>query len=117
MQLPPESSEQRSEMLDPHRREDRQDAATEIAGRLAQKGLDVDSDEDSAVLADLMSAVERFEAAVIWRGGDPMVNMPSSTDPENRAYVLPERTSGETLQVYAGRVDDAAAGLEGPRIA
>ena len=117
MQLPPESSEQRSEMLDPHRREERDEAATAIAGRLAQKGLDVSSSEDSAVLADLLSAVERFEAAVIWRGGDPMVNMPSSTDPEDPAYVLPPRNGDEALEAYTHRVTSAAAALEGPRIA
>lgn len=117
MQLPPESSEQRSEMLDPHRKEEREGAATEIAGRLAQKGLEVSSSEDSAMLADLLSAVERFEAAVIWRGGDPMVNMPTSTDPENPAYVLPERNGDESLEAYATRVGTAAAALEGPRIA
>ncbi|MEO5579536.1 MAG: hypothetical protein ABIR58_02690 [Gemmatimonadaceae bacterium] len=116
MQLPPESSEQRSEMLDPHRTEDRQDAATEIAGRLAQKGLDISATEDSALLADLLSAVERFEAAVIWRGGDPMVNMPDSTDPEDPAYVLPSRSADESLEAYITQVGTAAAALEGPRL-
>ena len=117
MQLRPEGSEQRSEMLDPHRKEERDDAATAIAGRLAQKGLDVNSSEDSAVLADLLSAVERFEAAVIWRGGDPMVNMPSSTDPQDPSYVLPAHTANESLEAYVRRVTSAAAALEGPRIA
>lgn len=116
MQLPPENSEQFSEMLDSHRSEDRADVATEIAGRLAQKGVDVSADEDSALLADLMSAVDRFEAAVIWRGGDPMVNMPSSTDPEDVAYVVPLRSEDESMESYIERVGAAAGALEGPRV-
>ncbi|MGI9045105.1 MAG: hypothetical protein ACR2GK_13420 [Gemmatimonadaceae bacterium] len=111
-----ESSEQLNEMLDPHRREEREAAAIEIAGRLMQKGLDVSSaEEDSAVLADLLSAVERFENAVINRGGDPMVNMPDSRDPQDPAFVLPKRRDDESLAAYIGHVDEATAMLEQPR--
>ncbi|MBA2707743.1 MAG: hypothetical protein H0U59_08080 [Gemmatimonadaceae bacterium] len=112
MHLPPESSEQRSEMLDPHRREKRADAATEITGRLLQKGVEVDAAEDPAVLADLFTAVERFESAVIEAGGDPMVNMPTSTDPESPDFVLPPRSADESLDSYAARIDEAAETLE-----
>lgn len=115
MHLPPENSEQRSEMLDPHRREDREDAATEIAGRLAQKGLDISADEDSALLADLLTAVERFEAAVIWRGGDPMVNMPSTAEPQDPDFVLPAKSVDKSIEAYARQVNEAAGALEGPR--
>ncbi|MEO5904646.1 MAG: hypothetical protein ABIQ55_11570, partial [Gemmatimonadaceae bacterium] len=82
MSLPPETSEQRSEMLDPHRSEERASAATEIAGRLHQKGIELSAGEDPAMLADLLTAVEKFEAAVEARGGDLMVNSPDSTDPQ-----------------------------------
>ncbi len=111
----PESSEEFSEMLDPHRREEREAAATEIAGRLAQKGVDVSADEDSAILADLLSAVERFENAVINRGGDLMVNMPTSTDPQDPAFVLPRRSDDESLADYVAHIDEATALLEQPR--
>ena len=77
-----ESSEQFSEMLDPHRREERTAAATEIAGRIRQKGVDVSPEEDPAILADLLSAIERFENAVINRGGDLMVNTPPPVVPK-----------------------------------
>ncbi|HVF40573.1 MAG TPA: hypothetical protein VM939_11800 [Gemmatimonadaceae bacterium] len=113
MQLPPEGSEQQSEMLDPHRREDREDAATEISGRLLQKGIEVETDEDSAILADLLTAVDRFESAVTEAGGDPMVNMPTSTDPQNPDFVVPARTADESLEAYTRRINDGAEKLEG----
>ncbi len=112
MNLPPESSEQRSEMLDPHRREERKSAATEITGRLFQKGIDVSDSEDPSTLADLLSAVERFEAAVEKRGGDLMVNTPSSSDPQNPDFVVPAKEAGETLDAYIGRIDVATAALD-----
>ena len=115
METPRDSSEQFSEMLDPHRREERESAATEMAGRLFQKGLDISSDEDPALLADLMSAVERFENAVICRGGDLMVNMPTSTDPQDPAFVLPQRKDDESLVAYVRHIDEATAMLEEPR--
>lgn len=115
MGTPRESSEQFSEMLDPHRREERAAAATEVAGRLAQKGVEVSADEDPAILADLLSAVERFENAVINRGGDLMVNMPDSSDPQDPAFVLPKRRDDESLAAYVGHIDEATAMLEEPR--
>ncbi|MDO8502058.1 MAG: hypothetical protein Q7S20_09450 [Gemmatimonadaceae bacterium] len=111
MHLPPDGSELRNEMLDPHRRQERADAATEISGRLLQKGVEVSADEDAAQLADLLSAVELFENAVIERGGDLMVNMPSSTDPQNPEFVLPPRTADEDLTAYIRRISDAAKQL------
>lgn len=112
MHLPPESSEQRSEMLDPHRREERKGAATEITGRLLQKGVDVSDTEDPAVLADLLSAVERFESAVQKRGGDLMINSPESTDPQNPDFVVPSKKNSEALEAYIRRIDEATARLD-----
>jgi hypothetical protein len=59
-----EDSESLDEILDPHREEEREAAAMELSGRLAQKGIEVGSDEDPGQLADLLSAVEEFERAV-----------------------------------------------------
>ncbi len=113
MRVPPDSSEQFNEMLDPHRREEIAGAAIEITGRLLQQGIEVSSDEDSGLLADLLSAVERFEAAVINRGGDLMVNSPTSSDPQNSEYVVPLRVADETFESYVRRVNEAADTLEG----
>ena len=112
MNLPPESSEQRSEMLDPHRRDERDSAATEITGRLLQKGIEVSTEEDPALLADLLSAVEKFESAVEARGGDLMVNSPDSADPQNPNFVVPSRNADESLEGYIRRVNEAADNLE-----
>jgi hypothetical protein len=111
MSLPPESSEQRSEMLDPHRREERSSAATEITGRLFQHGIDVSDSEDPALLADLLSAVESFEAAVEARGGDLMVNTPNSADPQNPEFVVPSRKADENIENYIRRINEAAEKL------
>jgi hypothetical protein len=115
MQMPRDRSDQIDDMLDPHRREEIAGAAIEVSGRLLQKGIEASPDEDSAELADLLSAVERFEAAVIKRGGDLMVNMPTSTDPQDRAFVLPVRRADETILAYTRHINAAAGMLEEPR--
>ena len=115
MRMPSDRPEQLNEMLDPHRREEIAGAALELSGRLFQKGVEVSSDEDPADLADLLSAVERFEQAVINRGGDLMVNMPSSTDPQDPAFVLPARRADESIRDYIGHIGEAATMLEEPR--
>lgn len=115
MRMPSERPEQLNEILDPHRREEIAGAAVEVSGRLLQKGIDVSADEDPSELADLLSAVERFEAAVINRGGDPMVNMPSSADPQDPAFVLPVRRADESITGYTAHINEAAAMLEEPR--
>jgi hypothetical protein len=102
-------------MLDPHRREEIEGAAVEVSGRLLQKGVEVSADEDPAELADLLSAVERFESAVVNRGGDLMVNMPSTKDPQDPAFVLPLRRADESINDYTRHINEAAAMLEEPR--
>jgi hypothetical protein len=115
MPVPSERSSQLDDMLDPHRHEEIAGAAVEVSGRLLQKGIEVGADEDPAELADLLSAVERFESAVIKRGGDLMVNMPTSTDPQDPAFVLPQRRADETVAGYTRHVNEAAGMLEVPR--
>ena len=110
-----ERPERLDEILDPHRREEIAGAAVEVSGRLFQKGVEVSADEDPADLADLLSAVESFEQAVINRGGDLMVNMPNSADPQDPAFVLPARRADESIRDYAAHIGEAAAMLEEPR--
>lgn len=112
MAIPPEGSESRNEMLDPHRREEREAVAIELSGRLAQKGIEIGSDEDPAQLADLLSAVEEFERAVIVAGGDLMMNSPMSADPEDRRFVIPSRRADEPIAKYAERILGAAKEIE-----
>ena len=115
MRMPSDGPEQLNDILDPHRREEIAGAAVELSGRLFQKGIEVSSEEDPADLADLLSAVERFEQAVINRGGDLMVNMPDSADPQDPAFVLPARRADESVRDYIGHIGEAAVMLEEPR--
>ncbi|MFN2570969.1 MAG: hypothetical protein ABR537_05070 [Gemmatimonadales bacterium] len=107
-----ESYEEQQEDLDPHRREERDGAAMENAGRLRQKGVLLTGRESSGVLDDLMTAADRFEAAVIARGGDLFVNTPFSDQPEDPRFVIPGRVAGEDPEAYAARINEAAEQLE-----
>ena len=107
-----ESFEEQQETLDPHRREERDGATIELAGRLRQQGVLLTGRETSGQLDDLMTAFDRFEAAVIARGGDLFVNTPSSNPPENPDFVIPFRVPGEDSEAYAARINAAAERLE-----
>jgi hypothetical protein len=109
---PGQSFEEIQRDLNPHRDADVRRAAETIVGQLHQKGVEVTVDEDSDELASLLSAVERFESAVEARGGDSMLNTPSSRRPENRAFVVPRRNADESVAAYIERVNAAAAALE-----
>jgi len=107
-----ESFEEQQEDLDPHRREERDSAVLELAGRLRQKGVLLTGRESSGQLDDVMTAVDRFEAAVIARGGDLFVNTPFSDQPESPEFVVPRRIPGEEAEAYAARINAAAERLE-----
>ncbi len=109
---PREGSESLDEILDPHREEEREAAAMELSGRLAQKGVEVGSDEDPAQLADLLSAVEEFERAVENAGGDLFVNSPESSEPQDPRFVLPMRRADEPLPRYRERILAAGGALK-----
>ena len=111
MAIPPDESEATSEMLDPHRREEREAVAIELSGRLAQKGVEVGSDEDPAQLADLLSAVEEFERAVESAGGDLYVDSPDSRAPDDRRFLLPQRRADEPVSGYTQRITAAARAI------
>ncbi len=90
-----------------------QDTITpELRGRVHQKGVELDGTEGTEDLDDLLTAIDRFEAAVEEKGGDLMVNMPYSSPPENPGFVLPHRKAGEAIGAYAGRVGQAAEAVE-----
>ena len=107
-----ESFEEQQEDLDPHRREERDSAALELSGRVRQKGVLLTGRETGSQLDDLMTAIERFEASVVTRGGDLFINTPSSDPPENPDFVIPRRMPGEDAEAYAARINEAATRLE-----
>ncbi len=107
-----ESFEEEQEDLDPHRREERDSAALELSGRIRQKGVLLTGRESSSQLDDLMTAIERFEATVVTRGGDLFINTPTSDPPENPDFVIPRRVASEDAEAYAARINEAASRLE-----
>ena len=99
--------EERQKDLDPHRVEERTAAAAEVGARLRARGIAATGAEGSEDLVDLLSAVERFEAAVEAHGGDLMVDDLKSVRPDDRHFVVPRRASGETILAYIGRIEEA----------
>jgi len=86
-------------------------AAAEVSARLRSRGVAVTGGESPEDLVDLLSAVERFEAAVEAHGGDLMVDDLKSSRPDDSHFVVPRRAPGEVVRAYIGRIDAATAGL------
>src|SRR6266571_1818044 len=93
--------------------EQRSAAVVEVAARLRTRGITVTGAERPEELADLLSAVERFEATVEAHGGDLMVDDLKSAQPDDRHFVVPRRGHGETVRAYVTRIDEAAGRLRG----
>jgi hypothetical protein len=105
------NSEELDQALNPHRGEEQVRAREHAADILARRGVLLNGDETDDELADLWSAVDRFESLVEARGGDTMTNAPDSAEPDNPAFVLPERKARESAGDYTRRILEAAAGL------
>lgn len=99
--------EERQRDLDPHRLQERRDAATEVDARLRDLGVVLTGRETSEQLVDMLEAVEAFEAAVEAKGGDLFVNSIQSTQPENPEFVLPRRSAHESPEDYILKVSAA----------
>lgn len=99
------------EVLNPHRGEEQARAREHTVDLLARRGVLLFGNETDEDLADLWSAVERFESLVEARGGDTMTNAPDSSEPDNPVFVLPERKARESASQYTRRILDAAAEL------
>jgi len=94
--------------LNPHRAEDQARAREHNLDVLGQRGVLLLGNETDDELADLWSAVDRFESVVEARGGDTFTNAPDSSEPDNPAFVLPERRAREPVPDYVGRIVEAA---------
>src|SRR5216110_3868878 len=92
-------------------RAERAAAAAEVTARLRGRGVAVTGGESPEELVDLLSAVERFEAAVEAHGGDLMVDDLKSSRPDDRHFVVPRRAHGEVVRAYITRIDEATAQL------
>lgn len=100
-----------NEVLNPHRGEEQLRAREHAADVLARRGVLLFGNESDEELAELWSAVDRFELIVEARGGDTMTNAPDSAEPDNPSFVLPERKARESAGDYTRRILEAAAGL------
>ena len=98
---------------DDPRDEERRRVADEIAARLRRRGVRLTGSESGEELVNVLEAVERFEATVMRRGGDLMVDEPvsggdrSPIQPDERAFVLPARRDDETVARFIDRLDEA----------
>lgn len=99
--------EEQERLLDPHRVEEQQRARQEAVDRLADRGIPTDRHDADEDIADLLDAVERFEEAVEAKGGDLMVNRIGASEPEDHAFVPPERRSREPAAAYRLRLEEA----------
>jgi hypothetical protein len=99
------------EALNPHRSEEQLRAQQHVAEVLARRGVLLAGDETGRELADLWSAVDQFESVVEARGGDTLTNATDSREPDNPAFVLPDRKLRESAADYTSRILEAAAAL------
>jgi hypothetical protein len=83
--------------------------AAEVADRLRRRGIPLRGDERPEDLADLLVAVERFEAAVEARGGDLMVDDLNSSRPDDPHFVLPARHRADSVCAYIARIEESTA--------
>ena len=97
--------------LNPHRDEELRTAMMETAERLRRRGVKVSRRERPDELADLLSAIERFEAVVSSRGGDTMVDDANSREPDDPRFVIPSRKRGENTRSYIERIEQARRAL------
>ncbi len=97
--------------LNPDRDEQQARAREHNLDVLGQRGVRLFGDELDDELADLWSAVDRFESAVEARGGDTFTNAPDSSEPDNPAFVLPERKAREPVAAYVHRIHEATERL------
>ncbi|MGN6391656.1 MAG: hypothetical protein ACTHM9_05340 [Gemmatimonadales bacterium] len=93
--------------LNPDRNEQQARAREHNLDVLGQRGVRLFGNESDDELADLWSAVDRFESAVEARGGDTFTNAPDSSEPDNPQFVLPERKAREPVGMYVERIREA----------
>ena len=99
--------------------EQRARVADELSTRLRRNGVRLLGKESLEELAELLEAVERFEAAVEERGGDLMVDEPINCiepiAPDVADYLLPLRGGRESVARFVERIDDAVISLRRSR--
>jgi hypothetical protein len=105
----PYEREQRE--LNPNRVEEERHARQEAEYRLSERGVEVDPADTDEEVADVLDAIERFEAAVEAKGGDLFVNRIGSAEPEDPTFVPPARRPSEPATDYRRRIEAARDAL------
>jgi hypothetical protein len=100
--------EREQQDLNPNRIEEERHARQEAEYRLTERGIRVEPTDGDEEVADLLDAIERFEAAVESKGGDLFVNRLGCSEPEDTAFVPPQRRDGESATDYRHRIEAAA---------
>jgi hypothetical protein len=103
--------EREQQDLNPNRIEEERHARQEAEYRLSERGISIEPTDSDEAVADLLDAIERFEAAVESKGGDLFVNRIGSSEPEDPAFVPPRRSEGEPATDYRRRIEAAATEL------
>ncbi|MEW5917422.1 MAG: hypothetical protein AB1762_13510 [Gemmatimonadota bacterium] len=99
-----ETVEGRDAPLEQSRAEELQSVRKEAENRLSDRRIPVtpsDSDED---VANILEAVEQFESTVEALGGDLMVNRIGVREPQDPAFVPPQREDNEAAGRYSERL-------------
>jgi hypothetical protein len=103
----PDSRSPSGSRQDDPRQRDLDNAREEVISRLHEREIELNGNEDSETLVELLEVVERFETAVTAAGGDNMNNSPDSDDPERAEFVLPMRRADESTRAYIRRIESA----------
>ena len=103
--------EREQQDLNPNRVEEERHARQEADYRLSERGIRLEPSDSDEEVADLLEAIERFEAGVESKGGDLFVNRIGSSEPEDPAFVPPQRREGESAADYRRRIEAAAEAL------
>lgn len=93
---------------------DRDRVAEELAGRLANRGVDIREGDSRDNVTEIAEAVERFEEQVFALGGDLMVDEPPRGReglPDDARFRLPLRHDDETASQYVRRLNQASSEL------
>jgi hypothetical protein len=106
-----ESYEREQRELNPNRVDEERHARQEAEYRLSERGIGVEPADTDEEVADVLDAIERFEAAVEARGGDLFVNRIGAPEPEDPTFVPPVRRAGESATDYRYRIEAATNAL------
>lgn len=104
---------EQADFNDSIREQEREALHDELVSRLHQKGLMISGEAPDADLADLLSSIDQFEAAVVNAGGDLFVDSLQSSQPERPEWVLPHMRDDESVRGYIKRVNAATEKLGG----